>query len=150
MRAMHKDTFNTTCKRGSRKGSWTGAPRRSVGADAPYAYVPLSAKAKSAFRRRARRGGYASPDKQLHPSPLSSSTHSICQLETTSQDYDSTMDNEALETPQPPRATVTDKSSSAANIVDWDGPDDPQQPLNWSKSKKNVQLTVVSLFTLAA
>lgn len=36
------------------------------------------------------------------------------------------------------------------NIVDWDSPDSPENPLNWSSSKKNVHLVIVSLFTLIA
>lgn len=37
-----------------------------------------------------------------------------------------------------------------ANIVDWDGPNDPTNPLNWSSTKKNLHVVIVSLFTLAA
>ncbi|CAK5270620.1 unnamed protein product [Mycena citricolor] len=33
-------------------------------------------------------------------------------------------------------------------IVDWDGPDDPQNPKNWSKRKKWAATLVISLFTL--
>ncbi len=36
------------------------------------------------------------------------------------------------------------------NIVDWDGPDDPENPLNWSSTKKNLHVVIVSLFTLVA
>lgn len=36
------------------------------------------------------------------------------------------------------------------NIVDWNGPDDPENPLNWSKTKKNLHVVIVSLFTLVA
>lgn len=33
------------------------------------------------------------------------------------------------------------------NIVDWDGPDDPENPMNWSKSKKWGAIAIVSLIT---
>ncbi|KAK6501438.1 hypothetical protein TWF481_009276 [Arthrobotrys musiformis] len=33
------------------------------------------------------------------------------------------------------------------NLVDWDGPDDPQNPLNWSIKKKWIATVVVSSFT---
>lgn len=34
------------------------------------------------------------------------------------------------------------------NIVDWDGPDDPSNPLNWSISKKTTTISMVSFLTL--
>ena len=33
------------------------------------------------------------------------------------------------------------------NIVDWDGPDDPANPLNWSLSRKTVAIAIVSAIT---
>lgn len=36
------------------------------------------------------------------------------------------------------------------NIVDWEGPDDPANPLNWSGLKKNLHVAYVSLFVLYA
>lgn len=33
------------------------------------------------------------------------------------------------------------------SIVDWDGPNDPMNPLNWSSSKKVVAIAIVSLIT---
>ena len=33
------------------------------------------------------------------------------------------------------------------NIVDWDGPDDPENPLNWPTSKKLSTLSMVSIIT---
>lgn len=35
-----------------------------------------------------------------------------------------------------------------ANIVDWDGPDDPVNPMNWSSSKKFGAIGIVSLVTM--
>ena len=48
-----------------------------------------------------------------------------------------------------PSSEVTDKKDedSDPNIVDWDGPDDPENPMNWSQSKKNVNIFLVSVFT---
>jgi hypothetical protein len=34
------------------------------------------------------------------------------------------------------------------NLVDWDGPDDPANPRNWSKKRKMVNTTLVSLSVL--
>lgn len=36
------------------------------------------------------------------------------------------------------------------NIVDWDGPEDPANPLNWSKFLRYLHIILVSLFTLYA
>lgn len=43
-----------------------------------------------------------------------------------------------------------DKSSQFEkhDAVDWDGPDDPANPLNWSQTKKNMHVIFVSVFTL--
>ena len=36
------------------------------------------------------------------------------------------------------------------DALDWDGPDDPANPLNWSQAKKNMHVIFVSVFTLYA
>lgn len=36
------------------------------------------------------------------------------------------------------------------DIVDWDGPDDPENPRNWPQFKKTYHVAAVSLLTLAA
>ncbi|TGJ81957.1 hypothetical protein E0Z10_g6800 [Xylaria hypoxylon] len=46
--------------------------------------------------------------------------------------------------------TFTEKDSSDDNIVDWDGPDDPENPLRWTKAKKNTHIVIVSVFALIA
>ncbi|KAI1078117.1 major facilitator superfamily domain-containing protein [Whalleya microplaca] len=43
-----------------------------------------------------------------------------------------------------------DELTKDPNVVDWDGLDDPSNPLNWSRTKKNTHVAVVSLFILAA
>lgn len=37
--------------------------------------------------------------------------------------------------------------SSQGNIVDWDAPDDPQNPQNWPSSKKWIIIILISLIT---
>ncbi|RFN48894.1 hypothetical protein FIE12Z_6949 [Fusarium flagelliforme] len=56
---------------------------------------------------------------------------------------------DALEKPSSSTGTMVDEHADP-NVVDWDGPDDPEHPLNWSKTQKNLHLVIVSLFTLAA
>ncbi|KAI1036553.1 hypothetical protein LB503_003381 [Fusarium chuoi] len=58
--------------------------------------------------------------------------------------------NEAQEKPLSTTGTMVDEPQSNPNVVDWDGPDDPEHPLNWSKAQKNLHVGIVSLFTLAA
>jgi len=33
-------------------------------------------------------------------------------------------------------------------IVDWDGPNDPHNPMNWSKGKKTIAIFILSMLTL--
>ena len=35
-----------------------------------------------------------------------------------------------------------------ANVVDWEGPTDPENPMNWSKGKKSAAVYLASLITL--
>ncbi|KAI1470870.1 MFS general substrate transporter [Daldinia caldariorum] len=34
------------------------------------------------------------------------------------------------------------------DVVDWDGPDDPEKPLNWAESKKWLNIAILSIMTL--
>ncbi|XXG99865.1 hypothetical protein Hte_006206 [Hypoxylon texense] len=43
-----------------------------------------------------------------------------------------------------------EKLTQDPNVVDWDGPDDPANPLNWSALKKGLHVAYVSLFVLYA
>lgn len=45
---------------------------------------------------------------------------------------------------------MTKQHTVDPNIVDWDGPDDPANPLNWSGPKKVLHIAYVSLFVLYA
>ncbi|EJT73702.1 hypothetical protein GGTG_07558 [Gaeumannomyces tritici R3-111a-1] len=52
--------------------------------------------------------------------------------------------------PNQPPATTNSSEKLDPNIVDWDGPDDEQNPRNWSNLEKNVHIVLVSLITLNA
>lgn len=49
----------------------------------------------------------------------------------------------AIIKPENNASTVSDP-----NIVDWDGPDDKENPRNWAKSKKLLNIGLVSLSVL--
>jgi hypothetical protein len=36
------------------------------------------------------------------------------------------------------------------NVVDWDGPDDPQNPRNWPARKRMTQVVFAAIFLLTA
>ncbi|KAK2767080.1 hypothetical protein FQN54_006399 [Arachnomyces sp. PD_36] len=58
--------------------------------------------------------------------------------------------DEAIDSPLGPRRYSETKELPTvdADIVDWDGPDDPQNPMNWSKGKRFSHVAIVSLLTL--
>jgi len=41
-----------------------------------------------------------------------------------------------------------EKASENPDIIDWDGPDDPANPMNWPFSKKFAAIGTVSFITL--
>lgn len=41
-----------------------------------------------------------------------------------------------------------DQVAADPNIVNWDGPDDPANPMNWSSGKKITAIGIVSLITM--
>lgn len=43
--------------------------------------------------------------------------------------------------------TTDEKAFKNPNIVDWDGPNDPANPMNWSSGKKVAAIGVVSVIT---
>jgi hypothetical protein len=53
--------------------------------------------------------------------------------------HDSATDNEKGPDPE------VDDASTDPNIVDWDGPDDPANPRNWSTARKMLNVVFVSL-----
>lgn len=54
--------------------------------------------------------------------------------------------NPDLEKGQPP-ATVQPTERHQDNIVDYDGPDDPENPFNWPRWKKGRQLVLMAFNT---
>ena len=34
------------------------------------------------------------------------------------------------------------------DVVDFDGPDDPEHPMNWSSAKKTLQIVIITFMTL--
>lgn len=55
------------------------------------------------------------------------------------------------------QTTTSEKLSSAeqlpdnhdaVHVVDWDGPDDPANPMNWSPTRKWITIAIVSFSTL--
>ncbi|KAK5459864.1 hypothetical protein LTS15_003993 [Exophiala xenobiotica] len=42
---------------------------------------------------------------------------------------------------------VTIQESADPNVVNWDGPDDPEKPLNWPASKKWINIALISSIT---
>lgn len=46
--------------------------------------------------------------------------------------------------------TINDDKALDPNIVHWNGPDDPENPLNWVRSKRVVHIGYVSIFALYA
>jgi hypothetical protein len=47
-------------------------------------------------------------------------------------------------------ATSSETNSSDDNVVDWEGPEDPENPMLWSKAKKNAHIIIIGFFTLVA
>jgi DHA1 family multidrug resistance protein-like MFS transporter len=41
-----------------------------------------------------------------------------------------------------------DLASDDPNAVDWDGPDDPNKPLNWTPKKKWLNILVIAIMSL--
>ena len=41
-----------------------------------------------------------------------------------------------------------DENHEDPNIVDWDGPNDPENPLNWPESRKTINLLLLSVLTI--
>ncbi|ATY61555.1 MFS transporter, putative [Cordyceps militaris] len=54
-----------------------------------------------------------------------------------------TMDPEANES-----TPVAETKSAKTEVVDWNGPDDPAHPRNWTKGNKQKHVLIISIFTL--
>lgn len=46
-----------------------------------------------------------------------------------------------------PANTQNDNTGTDEFVVDWDGDDDPQNPLNWPSSKKTIVIVLISSLT---
>ena len=44
--------------------------------------------------------------------------------------------------------TIEKEAAKDPNLVDWDGPDDPANPMNWPSAKKVTAIGIVSLITM--
>lgn len=45
-------------------------------------------------------------------------------------------------------SAVEEEKFKDPNVVDFDGPDDPENPMNWSSAKKTTAIVIISLMTL--
>jgi hypothetical protein len=54
----------------------------------------------------------------------------------------------AQQSSEPDLTTI--EQGTKDNIVDWDGPDDPQNPRNWPAWKRMTQVVLASAFLLTA
>jgi hypothetical protein len=50
-------------------------------------------------------------------------------------------------------ATASDRSQSSRNpkdynIIDWEGPNDPDKPVNWSRRRQYTNIIFISILTL--
>jgi hypothetical protein len=48
----------------------------------------------------------------------------------------------------PKKSDNGSEKASDPDIVDWGGPDDPSNPMNWPKSKRQGHVVIVSVITL--
>ena len=55
------------------------------------------------------------------------------------------LDHQEIE--QEPKQSSLSRSDDRQNTVDWDGADDPENPLNWPTSTKALQLVFMALNT---
>ena len=57
-------------------------------------------------------------------------------------------DNNLVSRERPPTTGTQNHIERDKYVVDWDGPDDPQKPTNWSSRKKWKNLLIVNTITL--
>ncbi|KAK5651377.1 hypothetical protein OQA88_12534 [Cercophora sp. LCS_1] len=56
-------------------------------------------------------------------------------------------DDSSFYAPEPERISE-EKEEEDSNVVDWDGPTDPENPMNWTDKKKWANIAVLSIMTL--
>lgn len=57
-------------------------------------------------------------------------------------------DQQSSEPSEPDQTTIEQETED--NVVDWDGPDDSQNPRNWPAWKRMTQVVLASAFLLTA
>lgn len=64
--------------------------------------------------------------------------------------YDIDVERLSVEREDPVRrkSDAEEKRPRDPNVVDFDGPDDPEHPLNWSTTRKTASIVIVSLTAL--
>lgn len=75
---------------------------------------------------------------------LESSDHSTL----TSKHENHNLQDQSSPTRDAPGIAVGESLPKDPNVVDWDGPEDPENPLNWPTSKKLAAIAIVSMITL--
>lgn len=78
------------------------------------------------------------PEKDSSPPVLNASSQVADDTKTANQNIEGVLVYE----PQP-----EPNNSRDANVVDWDGPDDHENPLNWKRRKVIVTLAIISAVT---
>lgn len=89
------------------------------------------------------------PPFQAHQEPLNKETEKTDRASSNSSEAGSPNDQD-LEKATPVVTTTDEKPPDPTdpNVVDWDGPEDPQNPQNWPAKKKWTNVAVLSFMTL--
>lgn len=59
-------------------------------------------------------------------------------------------DHHDQQSSEPDQTAIEQEAKEKDNVVDWDGPDDPQNPRNWPTWKRMTQVILASAFLLTA
>jgi hypothetical protein len=62
--------------------------------------------------------------------------------------YESDVENQSGHGNDDSAPTNLEKTPKDTNVVDWDGPEDPANPINWPLAKKIAAISIVSLITM--
>ncbi|KAH8178983.1 major facilitator superfamily protein [Sarocladium implicatum] len=71
-------------------------------------------------------------------------------LESAPEKLPSSVDDDTHDEEPKGSSSTTAKQESKDHVVDWDGPDDPQNPMNWSLARRMLQVVLCSIFVLTA
>jgi hypothetical protein len=64
------------------------------------------------------------------------------------QEQDQEQEQEQRPENPPSKDQLPENHDTAYGVVDWDGPDDPENPMNWSITRKWITISIVSFTTL--